>query len=161
MKKLFPTIVTTRRIASPTEQFDAAEIQALAESALQLGGFIQPPVLKRDGENYTIVSGHKQVAAAYLARTIDPENGATVSVFIIEEETEAAIMTQLNTTPTAPVETTLAPTPVAPGPKRTPAAAAPVVRQTIAQLKTLARQRGIRPTGDKRLKTTWLTALAA
>lgn len=60
MKKLFPTIVTTRRIASPTEQFDAAEIQALAESALQLGGFIQPPVLKRDGENYTIVSGHKK-----------------------------------------------------------------------------------------------------
>ncbi|MEG4009903.1 ParB/RepB/Spo0J family partition protein [Microcoleus sp. Pol11C1] len=163
MKKLLLTIVLVKQIAVPTEQFNLDELQTLAESSLEIGGFIQPPVVRRNGTGYEIIAGHKQVAAAHLAKLIDPRNGESIPVMLLEPEMEEAAALQLPASP-EPTETPTAPAAETPATQATEPPA-PIerafhyARLTIQQLKKLAKEKGIIPRGDKRLKTTYINAL--
>jgi hypothetical protein len=87
-KKLMPALVSVRRMISniPEAFFDRSELEAAATQSLALGGFFDPPVVRRDGENYRIVSGHFEFHAAVIARQIDPQAGETIPAFIVETE---------------------------------------------------------------------------
>lgn len=94
--KLKMTLVAIKRVTPPTQEFDQNELMSAAESILKTGGFIEPPVLRRKGENFEIVSGEFQIAAAIVAKAIKPLSGETLPSIIIDEENEEAIMTQIN-----------------------------------------------------------------
>jgi hypothetical protein len=87
-KKLMPVLVSVRRINSsiPETYFDRSELEAAAAQSLVLGGFFDPPVVRRDGENYQVVSGHFEFHAAALARQIDPQAGEIIPAFVLESE---------------------------------------------------------------------------
>jgi hypothetical protein len=97
--KLLPKIILTKQIDPPTEEFDEKDLRAAAESFLELGGFLEPPIVKRTGDElnrrYEVISGHFQVAAGIAARAIDPRRGEAMSAIVIEEENEAAITKQM------------------------------------------------------------------
>ena len=97
--KFFPKLVNTRRIDAPTKEFDQDDLRAAAEALLEIGGFVEPPVLRRVGnpldQRYEVVSGEFQVAAGIVARAIDPVQGEQIWAMIIEEENEAAIAKQM------------------------------------------------------------------
>ncbi len=129
MKKLLLTIVLVKSLPAPTEQFGLDELQALAESSLEIGGFIQPPVLRRNGTGYEIIAGHKQIAAAHLAKLIDPRNGEAIPVMLIEPEIEEAAKAQLTPAPVPTSAPTATEAPTAPTPTaeaRAPQAPAPI-----------------------------------
>lgn len=98
-KKFFPSIVKTKKVAPPTEEFDQEDLKQAAESYLELGGFVNPPVVRRTGtimnETYEVVSGQFEMAAAIVAKAMDPQRGETIPVMIIEEETKSAIEKQI------------------------------------------------------------------
>jgi hypothetical protein len=87
-KKLMPALVSVRRMISnvPQAYFDQAELEAAATQSLELGGFFDPPVVRRDGENYQVLSGHFEFHAAAIARMFDPQAGETIPAFILETE---------------------------------------------------------------------------
>jgi hypothetical protein len=87
-KKLMPVLVSVRRMISnvPEAYFDRSELEVAATQSLALGGFFNPPVVRRNGENYQIVSGHFEFHAAVIARQIDPQAGETIPAFIVETE---------------------------------------------------------------------------
>lgn len=97
MKKLALTYFAVKRISNsvPATEFNRTDLETAARTSLELGGFVQPPVLRRTGKmtdmTYTVVSGHGQYHAACIAREWDWENGETIGCIIIEPETEAAI----------------------------------------------------------------------
>lgn len=97
--KLQSKIINIRRIDPPAEEFDADDLRAAAESLLEIGGFVEPPIVRRTGtpleQKYEVVSGQFQVAAAIVARAIDPLKGESFPVMIIEEENEEAIVKQM------------------------------------------------------------------
>jgi ParB family chromosome partitioning protein len=70
----------------PETYFDRSELEAAAAQSLALGGFFDPPVVRRDGENYQVVSGHFEFHAAALARQIDPQAGEIIPAFVLESE---------------------------------------------------------------------------
>lgn len=87
-KKLMPALVSVRRMTSnvPEAYFDRSELEVAATQSLALGGFFDPPVVRRDGENYQVISGHFEFHAAAIARQIDPQAGETIPAFIVETE---------------------------------------------------------------------------
>lgn len=87
-KKLMPALVSVRRMISnvPEAYFNRAELEVAANQSLALGGFFDPPVVRRDGENYQVISGHFEFYAAAIARQIDPQAGETIPAFIVETE---------------------------------------------------------------------------
>lgn len=87
-KKLMPALVSVRRMIShvPLACFDQAELEAAATQSLELGGFYNPPIVRRDGENYQVVSGHFEFRAAEIARMFDPQAGEMIPAFIVETE---------------------------------------------------------------------------
>jgi hypothetical protein len=87
-KKLMPALVSVRRMIStvPVAYFDQAELEAAATQSLELGGFYNPPIVRRDGENYQVISGHFEFRAAEIARMFDPQAGETIPAFIVETE---------------------------------------------------------------------------
>ena len=87
-KKLMPALVSVRRMISivPVAYFDQAELEAAATQSLELGGFYNPPIVRRDGENYQVVSGHFEFRAAEIARMFDPQSGEMIPAFIVETE---------------------------------------------------------------------------
>jgi hypothetical protein len=87
-KKLMPALVSIRRMISniPETYFDRSELEAAAAQSLELGGFFDPPVVRREGENYQVISGHFEFHAAAIARQIDPQAGETIPAFIVEAE---------------------------------------------------------------------------
>jgi hypothetical protein len=87
-KKLMPALVSVRCMIStvPVAYFDQAELEAAATQSLELGGFYNPPIVRRDGENYQVVSGHFEFRAAEIARMFDPQAGETIPAFIVETE---------------------------------------------------------------------------
>lgn len=99
LSKFFPKLVNTKRVDPPSEEFNQDDLRAAAESLLEIGGFIEPPVLKRIGDplnqKYEVISGQFQVAAAIVARAMNPIQGETFTAIIIEEENEAAIVKQM------------------------------------------------------------------
>lgn len=93
-KKLMPALVSVSRMIShvPVAYFDQAELEAAATRSLELGGFFNPPVVRRDGENnYQVISGHFEFRAAEIARMFDPQAGETIPAFIVESEIPAEI----------------------------------------------------------------------
>ena len=96
--KLLPKIVLIKQINPPTEEFDQEDLRKAAESLLEIGGFINPPVLRRTGtpmnQGYEIVSGQFEVAAAIVAKAMRPSS-ENFPATVIEEETESGIMAQL------------------------------------------------------------------
>lgn len=98
-KKFFPLLVLTRQVAPPIEEFDQEDLRKAAESLLEIGGFINPPILRRTGtltnQGYEVVSGHFEVAAAIVAKAMKPSRGENFPAMVIEEDNEAAIKTQL------------------------------------------------------------------
>lgn len=96
--KLLPKIVLIKQINPPTEEFDQEDLKKAAESLLEIGGFINPPVLRRTGtlmnQGYEIVSGQFEVAAAIVAKAMKPLS-ENFPAMVIEEETESGIMAQL------------------------------------------------------------------
>jgi hypothetical protein len=87
-KKLMPALVSVRRMIStiPVGYFNQAELEAAATQSLELGGFYNPPIVRRDGENYQVVSGHFEFRAAEIARMFDPQSGEMIPAFIVETE---------------------------------------------------------------------------
>lgn len=99
LSKLSPKTIRTKQIDPVTEEFDEKDLRAAAESFLELGGFVEPPVVKRVGDElnqrYEVVSGQFQIAAGIVARAIDPMRGETMNAMVIEEGTESAIAKQM------------------------------------------------------------------
>lgn len=89
-KKLIPALVSVRRMISavPVAYFDQAELEAAATQSLALGGFYNPPIVRRDGENYQVISGHFEFRAAEIARMFDPWSGEMIPAFIVETDLE-------------------------------------------------------------------------
>jgi hypothetical protein len=97
--RLLPRTVLIKSIAMPDDEFDSNDLRAAAESFLELGGFIEPAILRRTGTpmniTYEIVSGKFQVAAAIVAKAIDAKRGEAMPAMVIEEENEAAFTKQM------------------------------------------------------------------
>jgi len=187
MKKLLPSLVAVKRVTSnvPATNFNRADLETAARTSLELGGFIQPLVVRRTGTElnltYEVVSGHFQYHAACIAWDIDFLAGETVAAYIMEPETDAPITQQLDIIPSnvptvsatpatdapaTPAPTAETPTLQAPATPATSAIAAlekafslPRVALDLAQLKQLAKAKGVRVKGDKRKKTTYIEAL--
>ena len=96
-KKLLPAIVAVKRIYSevPAANFDRHELEIAGELSLAIGGFYNPPVVRRDGSNYQVIAGHFQYHAAVLARQLNPKAGETIPAIIIEPNNEAALLAQI------------------------------------------------------------------
>lgn len=105
MKNFFPSLIAVKRVTSnvPATEFNRADLETAARTSLELGGFIQPLVVRRTGTEleltYEVISGHFQYHAACIARDIDYLAGETVGAYIVERETEAAILQQLAVIP--------------------------------------------------------------
>lgn len=91
------SLVAVKRITSdiPATNFDQFELEVAGELSLSIGGFIIPPVLVRDSGGYRVISGHFQYHAAVLARQLNPKAGETIPAIVLEEENQAAALSQL------------------------------------------------------------------
>lgn len=91
------SLVSVKRIYSdvPACNFDPNELEIAGELSLAIGGFCSPPVLRRDGENYKVISGHFQYHAAVLARRLNPRAGETIPAIVLEAENQSVILAQL------------------------------------------------------------------
>jgi hypothetical protein len=96
-KKLMLSLVSVKRISSdiPATNFDRNELEIAGELSLTIGGFCSPPVLRRDGNNYKVISGHFQYHAAVLARRLNPRAGETIPAIVLEAENQSAVLAQL------------------------------------------------------------------
>ncbi|AFZ10499.1 hypothetical protein Osc7112_6339 (plasmid) [Oscillatoria nigro-viridis PCC 7112] len=67
-------LVSVKRITSdiPACNFDANELEIAGELSLALGGFVIPPVLRRDGDGYKVISGHFQASRRSSGTKIQP-----------------------------------------------------------------------------------------
>ena len=65
-KKLMLSLVSVKRISSdvPACNFEPNELEIAGELSLAHGDFCSPPVLRLDGGNYKVISGHFQYHAA-------------------------------------------------------------------------------------------------
>lgn len=88
----------------PTE--DANLIEALANSIVELGGLLRPPVLRILGiDEYEVISGHMEFYAYLQARQFDHTLPDRLTALIVDKKHEAAVQKQLSTTTsTAPVQ---------------------------------------------------------
>lgn len=96
-KKLMLSLVSVKHLVSdvPASNFDPNELEIAGELSLAIGGFTTPPVLKRDGDGFRVVSGHFQYHAAVLARRLNPKAGETIPAIVLEEENQAMALNQL------------------------------------------------------------------
>lgn len=98
MKKLSPSLVAVKKIAStvPRSNFADRDLEKLARLILELGGSINPIVVRRNGmDGYEIVQGDFEYYAAAKAREIDPFKGETIGAFILEPENEELLLEQV------------------------------------------------------------------
>jgi hypothetical protein len=91
----------------PTE--DANLIEALANSIVELGGLLRPPVLRILGiDEYEVISGHMEFYAYLQARQFDHTLPDRLTALIVDKKHEAAVQKQLlTTTSTVPVQPTV------------------------------------------------------
>jgi hypothetical protein len=96
-KKLMLSLVSVKRITSdiPASNFDRNELEIAGELSLAIGGFCTPPVLRREGDGYKVVSGHFQYHAAVLARRLNPKAGENIPALVLEAENQSAVLAQL------------------------------------------------------------------
>jgi archaellum component FlaC len=98
MKKLFPSLVAVKRITCtvPRSNFAEPDLEKLAQVILELGGLINPIILRRNGmDSYEIVDGDFEYYAAAKAREINPKKGETIGAFILEPENEELLLEQV------------------------------------------------------------------
>ncbi|MEG4443039.1 chromosome partitioning protein ParB [Microcoleus sp. AT9_B5] len=98
MKKLFPSLVAVKKIVSavPNSNFAEPDLEKLARLILELGGLINPIIVRRNGmDAYEIVEGDFEYYAAAKAREIDPLKGETIGAFILEPENEELLLEQV------------------------------------------------------------------
>jgi hypothetical protein len=98
MKKLFPSLVAVKRITCtvPRSNFAEPDLEKLAQVILELGGLINPIILRRNGmDAYEIVDGDFEYYAAAKAREINPMKGETIGAFILEPENEELLLEQV------------------------------------------------------------------
>ncbi len=88
-------LVDVKSISSktPRSQFSEDELEALAQSILNVGGLLAPLLLKQTGaESYEVLAGDRAYYAAVRAREINPRQAETVNAFVVPEKlTQAAI----------------------------------------------------------------------
>ena len=100
MKKLLVSLVLVKKITStvPRSNFAERDLEKLAQLILELGGLINPIVLRRNGmDAYEIVDGNFEYYAATKAREINPMKGETIGAFILEPENEGLLLEQVQT----------------------------------------------------------------
>lgn len=98
MKKLSPSLVAVKKIAStvPRSNFDEIDLEKVARLILELGGLINPIIVRRNGmDGYDIVQGDFEYYAAAKAREIDSFKGETIGAFILEPENEELLLEQV------------------------------------------------------------------
>jgi len=98
MKKLSPSLVAVKKItcAVPRSNFADRDLEKLAQLILELGGLINPIILRRNGmDAYEIVDGDFEYYAAAKAREINPMKGETIGAFILEPENEGLLLEQV------------------------------------------------------------------
>ena len=98
MKKLLVSLVLVKKITStvPRSNFAERDLEKLAQLILELGGLINPIVLRRNGmDAYEIVDGNFEYYAATKAREINPMKGETIGAFILEPENEGLLLEQV------------------------------------------------------------------
>ncbi|HLO51386.1 MAG TPA: hypothetical protein VK211_23430 [Kamptonema sp.] len=97
--RLMPIFVNSKRVNGLTQEFDEKDLREAAEVFIKLGGFTEPPVLKRKGEgadiSYDLVSGEFQVATAIVAKAMQPKVWDTFPATVIEEGNEELIQKQM------------------------------------------------------------------
>jgi ParB family chromosome partitioning protein len=98
MQKLSPSLVAVKKITSkvPRDNFADRDLEKVAQLILELGGLINPIILRRNGmEAYEIVDGDFEYYAAAKAREINPMKGETIGAFILEPENEELLLEQV------------------------------------------------------------------
>jgi ParB family chromosome partitioning protein len=98
MKKLLVSLVLVKKITStvPRSNFAERDLEKLAQQILELGGLINPIILRRNGmDAYEIVDGDFEYYAAAKAREINPMKGETIGAFILEPENEGLLLEQV------------------------------------------------------------------
>jgi hypothetical protein len=98
MKKLLVSLVLVKKITStvPRSNFAERDLEKLAQLILELGGLINPIILRRSGmDAYEIVDGDFEYYAAAKAREINPMKGETIGAFILEPENEGLLLEQV------------------------------------------------------------------
>lgn len=98
MQKLSPSLVAVKKITStvPRANFADRDLEKVAQLILELGGLINPIILRRNGmDAYEIVDGDFEYYAAAKAREIDPKKGETIGAFILEPENEQLLLEQV------------------------------------------------------------------
>ena len=98
MKKLLVSLVLVKKITStvPRSNFADRDLEKLAQLILELGGLINPIILRRNGmDSYEIVDGDLEYYAAAKAREINPMKGETIGAFILEPENEGLLLEQV------------------------------------------------------------------
>ncbi|MFB8793007.1 MAG: chromosome partitioning protein ParB [Microcoleus sp.] len=98
MQKLSPSLVAVKKITSkvPRDNFADRDLEKVAQLILELGGLINPIVLRRNGmDAYEIVDGDFEYYAAAKAREINPKKGETIGAFILEPENEELLLEQV------------------------------------------------------------------
>ena len=98
MKKLLASLVLVKKITStvPRSNFADRDLEKVAQLILELGGLINPIILRRNGmDAYEIVDGDFEYYAAAKAREINPMKGETIGAFILEPENEGLLLEQV------------------------------------------------------------------
>ena len=98
MKKLLVSLVLVKKITStvPRSNFADRDLEKVAQLILELGGLINPIILRRNGmDAYEIVDGNFEYYAATKAREINPMKGETIGAFILEPENEGLLLEQV------------------------------------------------------------------
>jgi hypothetical protein len=98
MKKLLVSLVLVKKITStvPRANFADRDLEKVAQLILELGGLINPIILRRNGmDAYEIVDGDFEYYAAAKAREINPMKGETIGAFILEPENEQLLLEQV------------------------------------------------------------------
>ena len=98
MKKLLASLVLVKKITStvPRSNFADRDLEKVAQLILELGGLINPIILRRNGmDAYEIVDGDFEYYAAAKAREINPQKGETIGAFILEPENEELLLEQV------------------------------------------------------------------
>ena len=98
MQKLSPSLVAVKKITStvPRASFADRDLEKVAQLILDLGGLINPIILRRNGmDAYEIVDGDFEYYAAAKAREINPLKGETIGAFILEPENEELLLEQV------------------------------------------------------------------
>lgn len=96
--KLSTSLVAVKKISCTTarSKYKDEDIEKAASAILSVEGTINPMIVRRTSlQSYEVVEGDFIYYAATRAKEIDPKKGEMVGVYIIEDDNEAEISTQI------------------------------------------------------------------